>query len=70
MNTSAFYKLDDGDSTRLLCAPNFVYAPGFTLLAADPAHRVGIVDGWQWFDTEEAAYAHHGMALPIDPLAG
>ncbi len=48
----AFYK-KDGES--LLIAPNFVYAPTFTLIAEDYETYTYPIDGWYWFDSEEEA---------------
>lgn len=57
----AFYK-KDGDV--LLIAPNFVYAPTFTLLAEDQTTYTYPQDGWHWFDTEEEARAFLEPPLP------
>ena len=52
-----FYKKQDQE---LQCAPNFVYAPNYTLKAEEKDNHTYPVDGWYWFDTLELAMA--GMA--------
>jgi hypothetical protein len=37
-------------------SPTFAQGPGLTLGSADPAGYALPVDGWSWFDSEEAAY--------------
>ena len=56
-DTSGFYKLDN---TELLFAPNFVYAPAYTLLREQQDLALP-VDGWDWHDTEDAARAAFGI---------
>ena len=52
-NTAGFYKASE-DNT-LLYAPNFVYAPTYTLLKENHSSYEYPVDGWSWFDSEESA---------------
>jgi len=68
-DTSGFYRLQDG---QLQFAPNAVHAPGYSL-SRDNREALELPhDGWQWFDTREAAHSHHGLPLPqlaaADPL--
>jgi hypothetical protein len=54
--TAGFYKLED-DNWQY--APNFVYAPNYTLLKEEKDTYEYPVDGWSWYDeqpyiTEEA----------------
>lgn len=68
-DTSGFYRLQDG---QLQFAPNGVHAPGYTL-SRDNREALELPhDGWQWFDTSEAAHAHHGLPLPqpTEPESG
>ncbi len=60
-DTSGFYRLRD---KTLQFAPNEVHAPGYSLNRLDRERMPLPHDGWQWFDTAEAAYAHHGLELP------
>lgn len=53
-NTSGFFKVTDGE---LFHAPNFVYAPSFTLLREQKDEYPYPVDGWIWFDDTVAAQA-------------
>jgi hypothetical protein len=55
-DTSGFYRIDP-DGGELQYAPNFVYAPTYTLLRADHATYTYPVDGWYWFDTLKQAEA-------------
>lgn len=57
----AFFKNDDNN---LLVAPNFVYAPTFTLLVEDHNTYTYPQDGWYWFDTEEEARIFFNIPLP------
>ena len=50
----AFYKLI-GDT--LHCGPNFIHAPGYSLLADQHGAYTYPVDGWYWFDTPTGAQA-------------
>jgi len=52
-DTSGFYKLD-GD---LLFGPNFVINQAYALRREEHANYSYPVDGWYWFDSEEAAKA-------------
>jgi hypothetical protein len=49
-DTSGFYKLNE--ISEWLFAPNFVYAPTYTLLKEDKDTYTYPVDGWTWYDTE------------------
>jgi len=60
-DTSGFYRLQ-GDSLQF--APNEVHAPGYTLSRSNRARIALPKDGWDWFDTAEAAYTHHNLPLP------
>ena len=53
MDTSGFYKVDE--SGQLLYAPNFVYAPKFSLTRKEKDTYKEPVEGWKWFDSEELA---------------
>jgi hypothetical protein len=61
VNTSGFYRLQ-GQSLQF--APNVVHAPDYLLSRSDRARIALPKDGWDWFDTAEAAYAHHNLPLP------
>ena len=50
----AFYKREGED---LQIAPNFVYAPGYTLEKETREENTYPVDGWYWFDTLDEALA-------------
>ncbi len=60
-DTSGFYRLQD---QTLQFAPNEVHAPDYTLSRLDRERLPLPHDGWQWFDSAEAAHAHHGLELP------
>jgi hypothetical protein len=60
-DTSGFYRLQD---KALQFAPNEVHAPDYSLSRLDRERLPLPHDGWQWFDTAEAAHAHHGLELP------
>lgn len=60
-DTSGFYRLQD---QALQFAPNEVHAPDYTLSRLDRERLPLPHDGWQWFDSAEAAHAHHGLELP------
>jgi len=64
-DTSGFYKLAEGG---LLFAGNFVHAPGFSLFRYDPDSKLGDHGGWQWFDSDALAYAHHSIT-PATPAS-
>ena len=46
------------DNDNLLTAPNFVYAPDYTLKAEDKDTYEYPVDGWYWFETLDDAMAN------------
>lgn len=60
-DTSGFYRLQD---KTLQFAPNEVHAPDYSLSRLDRERLPLPHDGWQWFDTAEAAHEHHGLELP------
>lgn len=63
----AFYKMTEGG---LLCAPNFVHAPGYSLVAESKDAYTYPADGWYWFDTQAAAESFFAAAAaPIPPTA-
>jgi len=47
-DTSGFYKLNEINDWEF--APNFVYAPTYTLLREDKDNYIYPVDGWSWHD--------------------
>jgi len=64
-----FYKLDTINQ-QIVCAPNAVYGPGYTLSKNDPDDSVtktGITDGWKWFTTDTEAYLYFGLVVGDDP---
>lgn len=65
METAGFYKLDvDADPQDMFYAPNFVYAPTFTLLKENKDQYNFPIDGWYWFDSVEQARAHWNLPEP------
>lgn len=54
MNTEGFYKKNEDGSWEY--APNFVYAPNFTLLKEEKDSYNYPVEGWSWLDTEPVGY--------------
>jgi hypothetical protein len=60
-DTSGFYRLQD---KALQFAPNEVHAPDYNLSREDRQSLPLPHDGWQWFDSTEAAHGHHGLELP------
>jgi hypothetical protein len=60
MDTSGFYKLDDG---VMIHAPNAVVGADLELLRAEHASYTYPASGWYWFDTEAAALEYFGMFL-------
>ena len=66
IDTSGFYRLNPNDSSALEYAPNFVYAPDYTLLRDDKDSYTYPTEGdWYWFDFEEKAYTFFNIPLPI-----
>lgn len=57
-DTSGFYKNDDG---VLLFGPNFVENKAYRLERSKHTDYVYPVDGWYWFDDEDAAYLEYGL---------
>jgi hypothetical protein len=65
VDTSGFYRLDPNDSTTLEYAPNFVYAPEYTLQKADKdSYTYPTVGLWYWLNTKEEAYAFFNLPMP------
>ena len=56
-DTSGFYKLDG----ELLYGPNFVLNANYELRRETHNQHSYPVDGWYWFDSEDAARAHFGL---------
>lgn len=54
METSGFYKVDNGD---LMYAPNFVSAPEYELNRNLLETYTLPIDGWYWFDNVDDANA-------------
>ena len=63
METSGFYKVDNGD---LMYAPNFVSAPGYELNRNDLQNYTLPIEGWYWFDSIEEANAFFNIAAPVN----
>jgi hypothetical protein len=64
---AGFYKREEG-SAVLLFAPNAVYMPdGTSLLVEQKTEYQYPINGWNWFDTKEQAYASHGLEIPAEP---
>lgn len=61
IDTSGFYKRD-GD--MLLYGPNFVLNADYELRRETREQNALPVDGWQWFESAEEAYAANGLAMP------
>lgn len=53
-NTSGFYRLDP-NTNELQHAPNFVYAPDYTLLRVEKDTYAYPNNSWMWFDSLEEA---------------
>ena len=53
-DTSGFYKLNEINDWEF--APNFVYAPTYTLLKEEKDTYTYPVDGWTWYDIEPQPY--------------
>ena len=62
-----FYKNDNGE---LLKAENWVHGPDFELLLEQKDTYTYPVNGWMWYDDDEAAYTAFGITPPVpdDPL--
>jgi hypothetical protein len=56
--THGFYKKQNEE---LLYAPNIVEGDGYVLLAQDKDTYQYPVDGWSWFDSEEAAIEYFNI---------
>lgn len=57
MDTSGFYKLDG----ELLYGPNYVLNANYELWRDQHETYTYPVDGWYWFDSEEAAKQFFGI---------
>lgn len=66
--TSGFYKFDP--SGDLLYAPNAVFGSGYVLVNELHETYELPVDGWQWFDSEEAARLYYNVPLPAPTEIG
>ena len=64
MDTSGFYKLEDG---RLLHGPNFVLNADYELRRAAKDSQQYPVEGWNWFDDIESAKEHFGVVDEPSP---
>ena len=58
MDTSGFYKLDNGD---LLHGPNYVLNTAYELRRENLADLTLPVDGWHWFESEGEARVAFGV---------
>ena len=58
MDTSGFYKLDNGD---LLHGPNYVLNTAYELRRENLAELTLPVDGWHWFESEGEARVAFGV---------
>ena len=66
-DTSGFYKLDN---KLLLYGQNFIVSHKISLLREHKDSYTYPVDGWMWFDNQEAARLHFNLPSPepeIDP---
>ena len=61
IDTSGFYKRD---GEQLLYGPNFVLNADYELRRETREQNALPVDGWQWFESAEEAYAANGLAMP------
>lgn len=52
-DTSGFYKQNETGEWEY--APNFVYAPTYTLLREEKNNYTYPVDGWYWFESSPVA---------------
>lgn len=59
---AGFYRVDD--ENNLLYAPTAVYAPDYTLLAAERFNYTYPINGWYWFESYEQAVAQWSIELP------
>lgn len=60
MDTSGFYKLDEG---TLLYGPTAVMGADIELLRDDHNSYSYPVAGWHWFDSEEEAHVFFNLTL-------
>lgn len=61
-DTSGFYKVDD--NLLLLYAQNFVISSQFSLIREDKDSYVYPIEGWMWFDSDEAARTYFNIPAP------
>ena len=47
-DTAGFYKLNEINEWEF--APNFIYAPTYTLLREDKDTYTYPIEGWEWYD--------------------
>jgi len=62
MNTSGFYKNDDG---FLLHGPNQVLNLNYELNREEKNSYLYPIDGWYWFDSEEEAKSFFKLDIPL-----
>lgn len=61
-NIMSFFRVEDEE---LFEAPNFVYAPTYTLLKEEKdSYTYPTEGGWRWFDTEEEARTFYNLPEP------
>lgn len=65
MSHPGFYKREDGG--QLMHAPAMVEGPGYLLLADFRVEVTLPVDGWDWYESEEAARLALGVPEDSDP---
>ena len=63
METSGFYKNDNGE---LLYAPNYAININYELYKEQHNDYQYPIDGWYWFDNDDAAYLFFNIEKPID----
>lgn len=62
---AAFYRVENEELQE---APNFVYAPTYTLSKEEKdTYTYPTEGGWYWFDTIEEAATFFGIPVPPDP---
>jgi len=62
----AFYKVDI-NTVDLMYAPNFVYAPGFSLTKEDAnLDTMEEQGGWKWFVTDDEAYTYFAITPIVE----
>ena len=63
-DTSGFYKLDN---STLLYGQNFIVSSKISLIREQKDSYTYPIDGWMWFDSEDAARAHFNLPEPPSP---